>query len=160
MTPELDFANPWLIRSVETALARNGQSLGRTDWFTVTQELINEFGRTTGDLQWIHVDPVRAAKGPFGSCVAHGLLTLSLAGGRFFHELVQTTASSGVNYGCDRVRYPVPVRAGSRVRGGAEIVEATKIEVNGVQLKVRVAIEVQGESRPAWVADFIVRYEF
>ncbi len=149
-----------VIRSAADAVALSGQSLGTSDWLTVTQQLIDDFARTSGDLQWIHVDPVRAADGPFGGCVAHGLLTLSLAGGRFFHELVCTTASSGVNYGCDRVRYPAPVLAGSRIRAEALVLEAAAIDNAGVQIKVRITVEAEQQSRPACVADFVVRYYF
>lgn len=149
-----------VIRSAADAVSLAGQSLGTSDWLTVTQQLIDDFARTTGDLQWIHVDPVRAADGPFGACVAHGLLTLSLAGGRFFHELVRTTALSGVNYGCDRIRYPAPVLAGSRIRAEALVLEAAAIDNSGVQMKVRITVEVEQQSRPACVADFVVRYYF
>jgi acyl dehydratase len=86
-----------VITSVEHALKLVGSTLGPTDWLQVTQEMIDGFGRTTGDMQWIHVDPVRAASGPFGRCIAHGLLTLSLAGGRLFHDLVSTNARNGIN---------------------------------------------------------------
>jgi acyl dehydratase len=149
-----------VIRSAADAVSLAGQSLGTSDWLTVTQQLIDDFARTSGDLQWIHVDPVRAADGPFGGCVAHGLLTLSLAGGRFFHDVVRTTARSGVNYGCDRVRYPAPVPAGSRIRAEALVLEAAAIDNAGVQMKVRITVEVDQQSRPACVADFVVRYYF
>ena len=161
MFPQFDGQPPTiLIRTVDEAVARAGSSLGTTAWFIVSQEVVDAFGQATGDVQWIHTDPVRAATGPFGACVAHGLLTLSLAGGKFFHELVQTTAQSGVNYGCDRVRYPTPVRVGTRIRAEAQVVEATKLEPTVVQMKVRITVEVEKESRPACVADFIVRYLF
>lgn len=153
-------ANDAGITSVEHALSLVGSRLGPTDWLEVTQEMVDSFGRTTGDLQWIHVDPVRAAGGPFGQCIAHGLLTLSLAGGRFFHELVRTNASSGVNYGSDRVRYPAPVPVGSRLRAQAEIAAAHRLEGDSVQMTVRVIVEEEGGARPACVADFVVRYQW
>lgn len=149
-----------IIDSVEQALQCVQKPLGTTEWQEVTQEQVNSFGRTTGDMQWIHVDPQRAAGGPFGGCIAHGLLTLSLAGGAFFHALVRTSAKHGVNYGCDRVRYPAPVRVGAKLRGSAEMQSATPIDNNGVQMLVRITVEIQGETRPACVADFVVRFYF
>jgi acyl dehydratase len=148
------------IRSADDAVARAGSRLGPTEWLEVTQEMVAEFGRLTGDMQWIHVDPVRAAAGPFGRCIAHGLLTSSLAGGRFFHDLVRTTARNGVNYGSDRVRYPAPVPVGSRVRGNAEIASVQRLEGDTVQMTVRVTVEIEGAPRPGCVADFVVRYQF
>jgi len=149
-----------MIGSVDEALARVGQTLGQTEWIRVTQEMIDSFAKVTGDQQWIHVDPVRAADGPFGRCIAHGLLTLSLAGGRFFHDLVRTSAARGINYGSERVRYPAPVPAGSQVRGRAEFVQAQHLEGNAVQMTVRLTVDVEANTRPACVADFVVRYFF
>lgn len=153
-------AEEQVIKSVAEAHALVGKSLGPTDWLLVTQDMIHGFADVTGDHQWIHVDPKRAARGPFGACIAHGLLTLSLAGGRFFHDLVRTTAARGVNYGSDRVRYPSPVRAGSRVRGKGELLETEPCDGAGVQVKARITVEIDGEPRPACVADFIARYYF
>jgi acyl dehydratase len=149
-----------LISSPEHGVSLQGQSLGWTAWLLLMQQDINNFAHLTGDTQWIHVDPVRAASGPFGACVVHGQFTLSLAGGRFFHDLVRTTAKSGVNYGLDRVRFPTPVRVGRKIRGGAEVQEAKRIGEHGVQLHIRITVEVEGEEKPACVADFIARYEF
>jgi acyl dehydratase len=141
-------------------LALVGQPLGETEWLTVTQAMVDRFAEVTGDRQWIHVDPERARHGPFGACVAHGNLTLSIAGGGFFHELVQTSAKAGVNYGMARVRFPAPVRVGCRIRGRGELVEASVLDGNGVQVTVRMSVEVEGETRPACVADLIARYYF
>jgi acyl dehydratase len=139
-----------------------GARLGPTPWQTVTQRTIDDFGRVTGDLQWIHVDPVRASSGPFGRCVAHGLLTLSLAGGQFFHQLIRTTARNGVNYGSDRVRYPAALLVDSRIRAYADILAAGRLEGQGeaVQMTVRITVEIDGVPKPACVADFVVRYSF
>jgi acyl dehydratase len=153
-------AEEQVIKSVANAQALVGESLGPTDWLLVTQDMVNGFADVTGDHQWIHVDPDLAAQGPFGVCIAHGLLTLSIAGGRFFHDLVRTTAARGVNYGSDRVRYPAPVRVGSRVRGKAEFLEAERVDGEGVQVKARITVEIDGETRPACIADFIARYYF
>lgn len=148
------------IDSVEHAVQQVGQVMGTTTWRLITQEQVDSFARTTGDMQWIHVDPVRAASSPFGGCIAHGLLTLSLAGGAFFHELVRTSAKHGINYGCDRVRYPEVVRVGARLRGRADVQSAVPIDNNGVQMVVRITIDIEGEARPGCVADFVVRYYF
>lgn len=153
-------ANGSTMHSVNDALGRVGQSLGASEWFPISQELVDSFARTTGDEQWIHVDLERAKRGPFGTCVAHGQLTFALAGGKFFHELVRTSAKVGVNYGCDRLRYPSPVRVGTRVRGRAELVSGQLIEGGGVQLIVRMTVEIDGESRPGCVADIVARYYF
>ena len=148
------------IGSAGDALARIGQVLGTSEWFPVTQELVNAFARTTGDEQWIHVDPERARSGLFGACIAHGQLTFALAGGKFFHEIVRTSAKVGVNYGCDRLRYPSPVRVGTRIRGRAEMLAGESITGGGVQLIVRMTVEIEGESRPGCVADILARYYF
>ena len=149
-----------VISSPEQAFELKGKSLGKSQWLRITQEDVNEFARLTGDTQWIHVDPQRAATGPFGACVVHGQFTLSLAGGRFFHELVRTSAKSGINYGLERVRFPAPVRVGREVRAEALIQDVGRLGENGVQLYVRVTVDVEGEQKPACVADFIARYEF
>ncbi len=96
-----------------------GQDLGHTEWLDMAQERINQFADATGDHQWIHVDPERAKDGPFGATIAHGYLTLSLAN-LFLPQLMEVrNVSMGVNYGCDRVRFPAPVPVGSRIRGAA-----------------------------------------
>jgi len=137
-----------------------GQPLGVSSWVTVTQDLVTAFAKLTGDEQWIHVDPERARSGPFGTCVAHGHLTLSLAAGRFFHEIVQTSARMGVNYGSDKVRYPAPVRVGARIRGRAQLMAANQIEAAAVQVIVRMTVDIENESRPVCVADIVARYYF
>lgn len=152
--------DPMVISSVTDALSRIGQSLGTSAWHLVTQEMVNQFAQASGDHQWIHVDPVRAAQGPFGRCIAHGLLTLSMAGGGLFHSVVKVRARMGVNYGCDRVRYPAPVPVGSRVRATAQVMDAKPIEADGVQLLVRITVDLEGSSKPACIADFIARYYF
>jgi acyl dehydratase len=138
-------------------LGSDGTSLGCTDWLEIEQRRIDLFAEATGDHQWIHVDPERAAKGPFGKTIAHGYLTLSLAN-LFLPQLLQVNnVSMGVNYGCDKVRFPAPVPVGSRVRGCGEIVTAEPVK-GGVQVVVRVTIEVEGSDRPACVIDTISRF--
>jgi acyl dehydratase len=134
-----------------------GQHLGYTDWLEVEQDRINLFADATGDHQWIHVDPQRASEGPFGATIAHGYLTLSLAN-LFLPQLMEVQAvSMGVNYGCDRVRFPAPVPVGSRVRGGGEVISAEALK-GGVQVVVRITVEIQNSERPACVVDTISRF--
>jgi acyl dehydratase len=146
--------------SVTTVLAALGQPLGSTDWVLIDQVRINLFADATGDHQWIHVDPERAKHGPFGACVAHGYLTLSLAN-LFLPQLVSfERLKMGVNYGCDKVRFPAPVRVDSRVRGRGEVVAAEAIAGGGVQVTVRVTVEIEGQDKPGCVVDTISRLYF
>jgi acyl dehydratase len=134
-----------------------GQHLGYSDWLEIDQQRIDLFADATGDHQWIHVDPVRAAEGPFGRTIAHGYLTLSLAN-LFLPEIMRVdNVSMGVNYGCEKVRFPAPVPVGSRVRGGGEVISAEEVK-GGVQVVVRMTIEVEGSERPACVVDTISRF--
>lgn len=145
--------------SAEQLLAAQGQDLGATDWLEIDQARVNLFAEATGDHQWIHVDPERAASGPFGGCIAHGYLTLSLVN-LFLPQLLQVdNLRMGVNYGCDRVRFPAPVKVGARVRGRAEIVRVEAIGA-AVQATVRVSVEIEGGERPGCVVDTISRYTF
>ncbi|MBW0238557.1 MULTISPECIES: MaoC family dehydratase [Pseudomonas] len=148
-----------LFSSADQLLAAQGQDLGRTDWLVLTQQRINLFAEATGDHQWIHVDPERAARGPFGACIAHGYLTLALAN-LFMPQLMQfDNLAMGVNYGSDRLRFPAAVKVGSRVRGHGEIL---KVEAMGqaLQVVVRISVEIEGSDRPGCVVDTISRYTF
>ncbi len=134
-----------------------GQHLGYSDWLEISQERIDQFADATDDHQWIHVDPERAKQGPFGACIAHGYLTLSLVN-RFLPQIVEVRGiSMGVNYGANRLRFPAPVPVGARIRGGAELVEAEDVK-GGVQATIRVTVEIEGSQRPACVVDTISRY--
>jgi acyl dehydratase len=133
-----------------------GQHAGFTEWQTMEQDRVNRFADATDDHQWIHVDVERAKQSPFGGTIAHGYLTLSLVA-PIMGELVKVTDSStGINYGLDRVRFPAPLPVGARWRGGAELLEVTEIP-GGLQMKVRVTIEVEDSEKPAMVADSLVR---
>ena len=136
-----------------------GTEIGVGDWFEVTQERINQFADATGDHQWIHVDPERAAKGPFGTTIAHGYLTLSLLPTLGGGGLGIPGAKMGINYGLDRVRFPAPVPAGSRVRARRKLLEVKEGE-GFVQLKVEVTIEIEGSNRPGCVAETLSRAYF
>ena len=146
-----------VLAGVEEVSAAVGRHLGYSDWIEVSQARIDEFADATGDHQWIHVDVARAASGPFGGPIAHGYLTLALSN-FFLPQIVDVQGfSAGVNYGVDRVRFPAPVPAGSRVRGGAELLAASPI-TGGVQTTMRVTVEIEGTEKPACVIDAISRY--
>lgn len=148
-----------VFESVESVLAAKGQALGVSNWVEITQDRINLFADATDDHQWIHVDPDKAAQGPFGTTIAHGYLTLSLVS-RFLPELAELrNLKMGVNYGTDKVRFPNAVKVGSRVRGHGEMVDAQEVK-GGVQATIRVTVEIEGEDKPACVADAISRYYF
>lgn len=143
----------------EQLLAAAGVDLGVTDWIALEQSRIDMFAQATGDHQWIHVDPVKAAQGPFGACIAHGYLTLSLVN-YFLPQLVDVqNITMGVNYGCDKIRFPNVVKAGSNIRGRGEVVHVEQVKTS-IQVTTRVTIEVEGQDRPACVVDTISRYSF
>ncbi|WP_328418541.1 MaoC family dehydratase [Micromonospora sp. NBC_00389] len=131
-----------------------GSHLGYSEWHTVTQGQINLFAEATGDHQWIHVDPEKAASGPFGTTIAHGYLTLSLVPKLVWEIYKVDGLSMGVNYGSNKVRFPSPVPVGSRIRAGAELVELTR-GPNGAQATVRITIERDGGDKPVCVAETV-----
>lgn len=148
-----------IITSKEQLLNSAGLNLGVTQWIVLEQNRIDMFAEATGDHQWIHVDPVKAADGPFGACIAHGYLTLSLVN-YFLPQLVDVqNISMGVNYGCDKIRFPGVVKAGSKIRGTGEIVSVEALK-DSVQVITRVTIDVAEQQRPACVVDTISRYTF
>ncbi len=148
-----------VFESAESILAAVGQPLGESAWLEITQQRVNQFADATDDHQWIHVDPARAQDGPFGACIAHGYLTLSLAS-RFLPEIVDVRMKMGVNYGCDKVRFPAPVKVGSRSRGRGELVAAERTKDGAVQATIRVTVEIENGAKPACIADTISRYYF
>lgn len=136
-----------------------GDTLGPCDWVVVEQDRINQFADATDDHQWIHVDPEKAANGPFGACIAHGFLTLSLVN-KFLPQLIEVqNTTMGVNYGCDKVRFPNTVKVNQRIRGVGEILGVEE-KPGAVQVTIRVQVEVEGEERPACVADTISRFYY
>ncbi len=137
-----------------------GQELGTSDWLMMEQSRINQFADATGDHQWIHVDEDKAAKGPFGACIAHGYLTLSLCSYFLPSIVLVENMKMGVNYGCNKVRFTNAVKVGARIRGKGTLVEAEQTKDGGVQMVVRVTIEIKGEERPACIADTISRFYF
>ena len=147
-----------VFQSPSELAAAVGRHLGYSEWLPITQERVNLFAEASGDHQWIHVDPERAKSGPFGGTIAHGYLTLSLVN-LFLPQIVDVRGiSMGVNYGADRVRFPAPLKVGSRVRGGAELMKVEETKDGGVQATVRVSVEIEGGDRPACVVDTISRY--
>ncbi|MEV4703263.1 MaoC family dehydratase [Actinoplanes sp. NPDC049316] len=139
-------------------IALAGRDLGRSDWLEITQDRVNRFADATGDHQWIHVDPERAKDGPFGGTIAHGYLTLSLVIPLFSSLLEIRGVAMGVNYGLERVRFPSPVRVGSKIRLAASVAETKPVGGNGVQLLVDLTVEVDGGTKPACVARAVYRY--
>ena len=139
--------------SVEDLRTASDLDLGAGDWLDVTQEMIDLFAEATGDHQWIHVDPERAAAGPFGRTIAHGYLTVSLLP-RLLHSVVDVEFSMGVNYGIDRLRLVSPVPSGSRVRAKAKLLGG-EARGDGVLYRLEVEVEVEGVRRPALVGTFV-----
>jgi acyl dehydratase len=133
-----------------------GQPLGSSEWVTVGQDRIDGFAQATGDHQWIHVDPVRAAAGPFGAPIAHGFLTLSLLPLLFDTGFAIADVKMGINYGLNRVRFITPVKAGSRLRGHFKLLAYEPLE-GGAQLTVEATIELEGAGKPACVAETVSR---
>ena len=146
--------------NAEEILGAVGQDLGTSEWVTIEQDRIDLFADATDDHQWIHVDAQKAAAGPFGATIAHGYLTLSLCS-RFLPELVVVeNMKMGVNVGVNKVRFTNAVKVGSRIRGKGELVEAEQAKDGGVQMVVRITVEIEGEERPACIADTISRFYF
>jgi acyl dehydratase len=141
--------------SLEELTAAVGEEIGPTDWVTVTQKQVDLFAEATGDHQWIHVDPDRARTGPFGSTIAHGYLTLSLLPLLASRAYTVGPGVTRVNYGVNRVRFPHPVRVGSRVRAVVSFGDVTA-SPSGTQLVQRFVVEIEGVDRPACVAETVV----
>ncbi|MGD6749724.1 MaoC family dehydratase [Streptomyces sp. BH105] len=134
-----------------------GNDLGTSEWIEVTQERINTFADATGDHQWIHVDPEKAAAGPFGAPIAHGYLTLSLFIPLFEELLDVQGVTTKVNYGLNKVRFPSPVKAGSRIRLSGRLAEVDEV-AGGVQITVEGTIEIEGGTKPAAVLQSLSRF--
>jgi acyl dehydratase len=132
-----------------------GSELGPSAWIDITQERIDRFAAATDDPQWIHVDPARAAEGPFGTTIAHGFLTLALVV-PMLYELLPATGGMAINYGVDRVRFPAPVPCGSRIRGRLRVDDVSEVR-DGTQLRIVTTVEREGADKPVCVAEVIVR---
>ncbi|MDQ6649581.1 MAG: MaoC family dehydratase [Actinomycetota bacterium] len=136
--------------------AAKGEKLGTSDWVTIEQERVNTFAEATGDHQWIHVDPEKAKDGPFGGPIAHGYLTLSLLPMLGWQTYDVKGARMAVNYGLNKLRFPAPVKVGSRVRASFELAEVEEIQ-GGLQMVVRATIEAEGTEKPVAVAETVTR---
>jgi acyl dehydratase len=145
------------VTGLEALRALVGTELGRSRWFEIGQDRIATFADATDDHQWIHIDPERAAReSPFGGTVAHGFLTLSLLPSMLADVLAMADAKLVVNYGLNKVRFPAPVPAGSRVRA-AIVLAALDDEAGSTQLTLDVTVEREGGNKPVCVAEFLVR---
>jgi acyl dehydratase len=145
--------------SLDELRAAVGTDVGTSDWLTVDQERIKLFADATGDHQWIHVDPEKAAAGPFGTTIAHGYLTLSLLPALFDGLYRIPGMKMGVNYGLNKVRFPAPVPSGSRVRATAKLQSVEEVQ-GGVQLTSQVTVEREGGDKPVCVAETVSRLYF
>ncbi|MXG89488.1 MaoC/PaaZ C-terminal domain-containing protein [Nocardioides flavescens] len=135
--------------------AAAGEELGTSEWLEVTQEAVDRFAEATGDHQWIHVDTERAAAGPFGGTIAHGYMTLSLVPALSQSIWSLETEGPKLNYGVNKVRFPTPLRVGKRVRAHATLSAVTPVPA-GTQLVVSYTVEIEGEAKPACVAETVV----
>ena len=163
MSDEATTAEGRTVTTVAELRGLVGQSLGTTDWLAITQERVDQFADATGDHQYIHVDPERASQTFFGGTIAHGYLTLSLIphlSGMRQGVKIQLGGKMGVNYGLNKVRFPAPVRVGKRVRMEVTLLAVDEIGTQAVQMTNRCTIEVEGEERPACVAETVSRTYF
>ncbi len=142
-------------RSVEEIESAVGEEIGTTEWVEITQDRVDRFADATNDHQWIHVDRERAAEGPFGGTIAHGYLTLSLI--PYFGSQLFALANPGakLNYGVNKVRFPNPVKVGARIRATAKVNGVVEMSA-GHQLTMGFTIEIEGEDKPACVAETVV----
>ena len=141
--------------TLDEVAAAVGEELGTSEWLTVDQDRVNRFADATGDHQWIHVDVERAKDGPFGGTIAHGYLTLSLVPFLGSQVFALETPGAKLNYGVNKVRFPNPVRVGSRVRTHVSVVSVDDIPT-GKQMQLKHVIEIEGEEKPACVAETVV----
>jgi acyl dehydratase len=134
-----------------------GQEVAVSDWLTITQAQVNLFADATLDQQWIHVDPEKAAQGPFGGPIAHGFLTLSLMPAFLARAFRVTEARMGVNYGLNKVRFTAPVPVGSRLRARFTLLKAEPLAPNGLQMTWQATVERESSDKPVCVAELLVR---
>ena len=150
-------AEPLVLHGLEDLRERVGQALGTSDWVTVEQEKVTAFATLTGDEQWIHVDPERAASGPFGVTVQHGFLTLGMSTGLLWSVCVVDGFAVILNYGLNRVRFPAPLKVGARFRMHVELSDLKEL-TGGVEVVYHLTYDVEGEAKPCCVADLVFRY--
>ncbi|MDE3076387.1 MAG: MaoC family dehydratase [Chloroflexota bacterium] len=147
--------------AIEDLKSRIGVVSEPGEWYLMTQEAVNAFADATGDHQWIHVDPERAKNGPFGGTIAHGFFTLSLVlqlqRGREEGPRLKIPVKMGVNYGLNRVRFPSPVPVGKRIRARSKLLSAEEVQPNVIQQVTEISVEVEGQDKPACVAEMVSR---
>jgi acyl dehydratase len=146
-----------IIDGIDGLKAKVGEHLGYSEYVQITQEQVNQFADATGDHQWIHIDVERAKAGPFGGPIAHGYLTLSLGPSLSPQVMAVTGISMGVNYGCNKVRFPSPVPVGSKVRLGQKLLSVEDV-AGGAQVTMEFTFEVEGAPKPSCVAEVVFRY--
>ncbi|WP_055479915.1 MaoC family dehydratase [Sphaerimonospora mesophila] len=146
------------VNGLDEIKALAGRDLGHSDWLEIAQERVNTFADATDDHQWIHVDPERAKDGPFGATIAHGYLTLSLIIPLFNELLDIQGVRMSINYGLDKVRFPAPVKVGSRIRLAGRVASVDEVAGNGVQMLLDFTVEIEGADKPACVARAIYRH--
>jgi acyl dehydratase len=144
-----------ILDNLDALPGMTGDELGLSDWLEIDQERVDRFADATGDHQWIHVDPGRAAVGPFGGTIAHGYLTLSLIPFLGSQVFALETPGAKLNYGVNKARFPHPVRVGSRIRSRVTMGDVTDLPT-GKQLTLRHVIEIEGQDKPACVAETVV----
>ncbi len=145
-----------VLNGIDDVRAHVGEELGVSRWVEITQEAVNKFAEVTGDDQFIHVDPERASRSPFGGTIAHGYMVLAL-GPRFAYEMFKIeNVAFGLNYGANRLRFPAPVRVGSRVRMRA-VLSSVEEAPGGVQLMTTCTFEIEGSEKPGCVAEVLSR---
>jgi acyl dehydratase len=150
-------SGPLVITGLDGLEARVGESVGVSGWKTVEQSEITTFAGLTGDEQWIHVDPERAASGPFGATVQHGFLTLGLATGFLWQVCVVEGFGVILNYGLNKVRFPAPLPVGSRIRMHVDVAEVKPLD-GGAEVVWHLTYEIEGKPKPCCVADLVFRY--
>ena len=148
---------PFVITGEAELRERAGTDLGTSRWVEVTQDRISTFGKLSGDEQWIHVDPEKAKDGPFGTTVQHGFLTLSMSTGLLWEICVVEGFAMILNYGLNKVRFPLPLKTGSRMRMHANLAEVNDVK-GGIETVYRLTFEVEGEDKPCCIADLVFRY--
>jgi acyl dehydratase len=146
------------VNGLDEIRALAGKDLGHSAWLEITQERVNTFADATDDHQWIHTNPEKAKDGPFGAAIAHGYLTLSLVIPLFNDLLGIQGTSMSINYGLEKVRFPSPVRVGAKIRLAGKVAEVTDVAGNGVQMVCDFTVEIDGEAKPACVAQAVYRH--
>ncbi|MCX5301110.1 MaoC family dehydratase [Streptomyces sp. NBC_00193] len=149
---------PTIVNGLEELKSLSGADLGRTEWLDITQNRVNTFADATDDHQWIHTDPEKAKDGPFGGPIAHGYLTLALIIPLFGELLTITGTTMSVNYGLDKVRFPSPVPVGAKMRLHGAVGTVEEVKGNGVQMPLTFTVEVEGNDKPACVAQAVYRH--